>query len=119
MSERLTEWIDDGEEKRAVPKMDLRRNGYQRCCNKLGEYEDLEEQGLLLKLPVAVGQGIYEIIEDDIPEPHLYIAEYTVEDVSVKGVKYCENWYGIEDFSNMFFTREEAEKRLRELEGKR
>ena len=47
--ERLTEWIGEGEERQAVPKMSLRRNGHKKCCNKLAHYEDLEEQGLLLK----------------------------------------------------------------------
>ena len=59
--ERLTEWIDNGEDRQAVPKMDLRNNGHQRCCNKLAEYEDLEEQGLLLKLPCKVGDIVYKI----------------------------------------------------------
>ena len=31
------------------------------CFNKLGEYEDLEEQGKLLKLPCAVGDTVYEV----------------------------------------------------------
>lgn len=31
---------------------------------KLKEYEDLEEQGLLIRLPVAVGQVVYEICND-------------------------------------------------------
>lgn len=95
------------------------KNMVKEAMEKLARYEELEEQGLLLKLPVAVGQGIYEIIEDDIPEPNLYIAKYTVEDVSVKGVKYCEDWCDFEKLSNVFFTRKEAEKRLRELEEKR
>lgn len=51
MNERLTEWMDNGEEKYAVPRMELKNNGHQKCCNKLAEYEDLEEQGLLLRLP--------------------------------------------------------------------
>lgn len=36
-----------------------------RVCDKLGEYEDLEEQGKLLKLPCAVGDRIYRIDTDD------------------------------------------------------
>ena len=49
--ERLTEWIDDGEHRQAIPKTDIRNNGHNKCCNKLAEYEDLEEQGLLVRLP--------------------------------------------------------------------
>lgn len=49
ITERLTEWLDSGQ---AIPRMDLRKNGHQKCTNKLAEYEDLEDQGLLLKLPL-------------------------------------------------------------------
>ena len=49
--ERLTEWIDDGEYRQAIPKTDIRNNGHRKCCNKLAEYEDLEEHGLLVRLP--------------------------------------------------------------------
>lgn len=35
--ERLTEWID---EERAIPRMDLRRNGHERCTTQLAKYED-------------------------------------------------------------------------------
>lgn len=36
--ERLTEWIP-GEHK-AIPRMDLRSNGYEKCATRLAEYED-------------------------------------------------------------------------------
>ena len=50
---RLTEWIGEGEDRHAIPRMDLRKNGHQACCNKLAEYEDLEETGMILKwIPV-------------------------------------------------------------------
>ena len=29
--ERLTEWIGEGEDRYAVPRMDLRKNGHQKC----------------------------------------------------------------------------------------
>lgn len=47
--------------------------GYSEChdcepftnvMKKLAEYENLEEQGLLIKLPFSVGTKVYEIIED-------------------------------------------------------
>lgn len=31
------------------------------ACEKLGEYEDLEEQGLLLRLPCGIGTIVYEV----------------------------------------------------------
>ena len=60
--ERLTEWIGEGEDRYAVPRMDLRKNGHQKCCNKLAEYEDLEEAGIIQKwIPVKwhVVDGFY------------------------------------------------------------
>lgn len=59
--ERLTEWID---EDKAVPKMDMKRNGHQRCVNKLAELEDLEEQGKLLILPCKPGDTVYLLVTD-------------------------------------------------------
>lgn len=35
---RLTEWMQ--EEHRAIPRMDLRNNGYEKCATRLAEYED-------------------------------------------------------------------------------
>lgn len=47
--------------------------------NKLAEYEDLEEQGLLLKFPCKVGDTLYYITEGFI-EPctieTIYLADY-------------------------------------------
>jgi len=54
--ERLTERTGEGQ---AIPRMDLKNNGHQRCMERLAEYEDLEEQGKLLKLPCEVGDTVY------------------------------------------------------------
>lgn len=35
--ERLTQWID---EDRAIPRVDLRRCGHERCTTQLARYED-------------------------------------------------------------------------------
>ena len=63
--ERLTEWID---EDKAMPKMNMKRNGHQRCMNKLAELEDMEEQGKLLILPCKPGDTVY-VIDDDCECP--------------------------------------------------
>ena len=40
----------------------------RKVCEKLAEYEDLEEQGKLLKLPCAVGDTVYVLAEcENIP----------------------------------------------------
>lgn len=38
-------------------------NLLDRVCDKLGEYEDLEEQGKLLKLPAPIGSLVYGLYQ--------------------------------------------------------
>ena len=38
------------------------------ACKKLSDYEDLEEQGLLLKLPCKVGDSASTIVEKQTPK---------------------------------------------------
>lgn len=37
---------------------------FQKMARKLANYEDAEEQGLLLRLPVAVGTTVYKIVNN-------------------------------------------------------
>ena len=97
-----------------------------KLAEKLKEYEDLEEQGKLLKLPVAVGDTVYEVQElRKRIQPYIVIAVH---------VSNCGNLYGWElkdgkgVYSNVngfseyaigktvFLTKEEAEAALEELE---
>lgn len=59
--ERLTQKIDNiyVAKQRRLSNGDYAGNQF--CLNKLGEFEDLEEQGLLLKLPCKVGSAVYVI----------------------------------------------------------
>lgn len=57
--ERLTEWIGEDEDRQAIPKPNIRSNGYKRCCNKLAEYEDAEEEGVLVRSPYKPGDYVY------------------------------------------------------------
>lgn len=103
-------------------------NGYDEgysAINKCTDYEDLEEQGKLLKLPCAVGDTVYEV--QDLRKR---IQPYTVVAVHISN---CGNLYGWElkdgkgVYSNVngfseyaigkqvFLTREEAEAALKEL----
>lgn len=48
---------------------DCRGCAINQCFNKLGEYENLEEKGKLLKLPCAVGDTVYVLAKcESIPE---------------------------------------------------
>lgn len=44
----------------------VKTDSVDKLAKKLAEYEDLEEQGLLLKLPCKVGDSIYSVIEDGL-----------------------------------------------------
>ena len=78
---------------------------------KLKYYEDLEEQGRLLVLPCKVGDTVYEIIEETVPNRYFYINEWKVQDVSTQSIKYADEWEPY-DYENLYFTREEAEAAL-------
>lgn len=129
--ERLTEWIDDGEHRQAIPKTDIRSNGYNKCCNKLAKYEDLEEQGSLVRL-TANNKEIYIIS-----------SRWTVcsecgsrfDEYSCSGCEYeCDSkkeYYVYPTYlssitvstyvdrfgKTVFLTREEAEKKLEEFKN--
>lgn len=91
-------------------------------ANKLAEYEDLEEQGLLIKLPCKVGDMVwfntYKHGEDVGLQPH------KVEEVRVRFLMerdYADPYTEIPDYDfgkTVFLTKEEAEAKLKELEGK-
>ena len=78
---------------------------------ELKRYKDLEEQGRLLVLPCKIGDMVYEILEETVPNRYFYIEEYKVQDVSAKAVKYADDWTSY-DYENLYFTREEAEAAL-------
>lgn len=94
---------------------------------KLKNYEGLEEQGLLLRLPCKVGDTIYEvsyanrkyIIREHIVNQFVYIA-YRKPRIEI----YCEGENGFLSSSitgqlddGLFLNREEAEAKLAEMEG--
>ena len=78
---------------------------------RLKYYEDLEEQGRLLVLPCKVGDTVYEIIEETVPNRYFYINEWKVQDVLTQSIKYADEWESY-DYENLYFTREEAEAAL-------
>ena len=76
---------------------------------KLAEYEDLEEQSLLLRLPCRVGDTIYHIwnVDDKLEIQEIKIATLT------NLVAHLENG----NFGKyIFLTREEAEQKLKKME---
>lgn len=86
---------------------------------KLAEYEDLEEQGKLLKLPCVVGDILYYPYINEDGERK--IEELEVADVSAK---LYQKQDGVSDSleeigKEVFLTRPEAERALAEMEGKK
>ena len=87
--------------------------------DKLAKYEDLEEQGRLVKLPCKIGTEVYDITWWDNVQ----------EKVVVKGKAYYRTvhkhkitklpftYSDIDDFGKtVFLTKSEAEQKLKEME---
>ena len=101
-------------------------------CEKLGKYEDLEEQGRLVKLPCKVGDTVWD---NDFGRPCAYTItsfsfgeceEYICKPVTTKEVVfYYENSSGSITGSfaesaigkSVFLNKSEAEAKLKELRG--
>lgn len=84
----------------------------QRAFDKLAEFEDLEEKGLLLKLPFKVGDKIYHVEND-----HIY--EFKTNSINIRKENeefiFCISGmnYKLDDVGKiLFMTIEEAEEFL-------
>lgn len=115
--ERLTEksdkmiWLKDQGLK--IEPCEMNAHHCRMILEKLVDYEEAEEQGLLVRLPCPIGTTVYDICGTDI---HKNV---------VDGIEYGENghyflwsdkggWLGA--FNDLvFLTREEAEKKLEEM----
>ena len=112
--ERLTKRNADG----SVGISELRYYNYddfQKIVKKLAEYEDLEEQGLLLKLPCKVGDTVYYIDDYEIYSDKVNSIEIRKENGEYI---FCIAWmdYKTEDFGKtVFLTREESGQALRQM----
>ena len=88
--------------------------------NKLKEYEDAEEQDLLLKLPCKVGDKVYILAgrhgtfyEKDICDG-FYIGRDGELQVKVQNNKGNHGTYGVIG-KTVFLTQAEAEQKLKEM----
>lgn len=84
-------------------------------CEKLGKYEDSEEQGRLIKLPCKIGDKVWHISGRAIKEDVISGIEYSYD-----GMFYIwsneDTWLG--GFNDIvFLTKSEAEAKLKELRG--
>lgn len=143
--ERLTKWEDDSityNEKRELEcgeYCDSCSQGAGNCktvknmIKKLATYEDLEEQGLLVRLPCKVGDTVWD---NDFRYPESYEIKafsygycdsYVEPGIGIEDqiIFYYENYSGSitgafpmsEIGKTVFLTREEAENKLEELKN--
>lgn len=91
------------------------------ACKKLAEYEQLEEQGLLVRLPCKVGDILFRI-NKGARNPIIKMKVSQITMISkLYNIKAIQEDYGEVFFSDdvigikVFTTSEEAEKKLEEL----
>ena len=105
------------------------RDKLRTALEKLADYEDLEEQGLLLKLPIPLNTTVYTIYT----KQWCYYDDNCMEDIEYKCMngEFCEkqevrHYIHTEKFSasminfinkTVFLNREDAEKKLEEMEN--
>ena len=120
--ERLTEsnpsWIDD----------ELWESACEPDCEeidavyrKLKEYEDLEEQGRLIKLPCKVGDVVWNYSYFGLRDYKVTYMGFDKDGLlyfdCASGITYSFRCY-LKDFKDkIFFTKSEAEAKLKELRG--
>ncbi len=95
----------------------------KQIVEKLEEYENLEEQGKLLKLPCAVGDTVYEVQESrERIQPYIVIAVHASECGKLYGWElkdgkgFYSNVNGFSEYAigkQVFLSREEAEAALK------
>ena len=96
---------------------------------RLKEYEDAEEQGLLLRLPCKVGDTIYCVnagAKEPIIKMRVFKVNYKqlhkdriiIRIDAINDNNMGENCYLLEDFGKtVFLTKAEAEQKLKEVES--
>lgn len=118
--ERLTRRSANGTDVYATPSGEPIEweNNRHNVLQKLADYEDLEEQGRLVKLPCKIGTKVYNTTWwDDVPE-EVIVAGKTYYRTDRRHIvsESTFDYSDIEEFGKtVFLTREEAEERLKEL----
>ena len=97
--------------------------GIYQAIQKLAEYEDLDEQGLLLRLPCKVGDTVYIISRNNEIIPlNVHGIDIRKDDFTIlaKNEKYCGysilSLLGKYESVDWFLTQAEAEQKLKEME---
>lgn len=91
------------------------------ACKKLAEYEQLEEQGLLVRLPCKVGDMVYVPTRNFISELRIVMISVDMHGTYFRWMLNSGIYPNLDGFSGnklgktVFLTREEAEKKLEEM----
>ena len=94
--------------------------GIYQAIQKLAEYEDLEEQGLLLQLPCPIGTTVYNTTWWDCVQEKVKVDGKTFYRTvhKHKVSKSTFSLLDVEDFGKtVFLTKSEAERKLKEMES--
>lgn len=95
-------------------------------ANKWQEYKDLEEQGLLVRLPCKVGDTVYVPTRNFVSELRITLVSVDTNEMAMyfswllnSGIyPNLDGFHGYELGKTVFLTREEAEKKLEEMNEK-
>ena len=109
----------------ASHRLDCEDSRVKSLKSKLKNYKDLEEQGLLLRLPCKIGSTLYQPIDNQINEYYIIGLRFDItRNKFMYEVTYHIglDWYNTTcdfDYINdaVFLTKEEAEKKLKEMES--
>ena len=99
---------------------DCSKCGLEKALEKLADYEDLEEQGLLVRLPCKVGDTVYVPTRNFVSELRITLVSVDTNDMTMYfswllniGIyPDPDGFFGRELGKTVFLTREEAEKKL-------
>nr|DAV62635.1 MAG TPA: Transcriptional regulator protein (SplA) [Caudoviricetes sp.] len=110
-------WFKDAENSNArLEPCEMTAHHNRMALDKLATYEDLEEQGRLIKLPCKVGDTVYVIVGKNISVQKIQRA--TID--SEMKIEFCTKRRGLALFDigkTVFLTKSEAEAKLKELRG--
>lgn len=103
---------------------EMTKNDIRAILKKLADYEDTEEQGLLLRLPCKVGDIVYKVNKASKKISKHRVLKIEIE--KMEGTDFTTQiWFENYDFTFahrfgevIFLTREEAEAKLAEMEKK-
>ena len=87
----------------------------EKAIEKLADYEDLEEQGLLVRLPCKVGDTVFIIVGKDISRQGIRKIEISDNSIIFKTNRQKRIFNVAEFGKTVFLAREDAEKKLEEF----